>query len=202
MQPLYNIVASNAFPTLFALYIFALRVEGAQSPSPIAKGVRCELTITKMADMTMQDFVALEKLSRNNEDGYGWHTAIWWIFAVLVAIFLLWWCNKQGDGKADLAAEISQINGKLNTLEPVVKNNAEQNFKTATALAGIVQGVQDIKDYTYDQINALDNAVFKSRFHSGGCGCGNGRGGQRFIQKSTYGTPTITAEVVEECTQC
>ena len=155
-----------------------------------------------MADMTMQDFVALQKLSRSNEDGYGWHTAIWWIFAVLVAIFLLWWCNKQGDGKADLAAEISGINGKLNTLEPVVKNNAEQNFKTATALAGIVQGVEDIKDYTYGQISALDHAVFKSRFNSYGCGCGNGRGGQRFIQKSTYGTPTITAEVVEECTQC
>ena len=166
-----------------------------------------------MADMTMQDFVALQKLSRNNEDGYGWHTAIWWIFAVLVAIFLLWWCNKQGDGKADLAAEISQINGRLNTLEPVVKNNAEQNFNTATKLSGIIQGVQDIKDYTYDQIGALDNAVFKSRFahaHAHGYSYGYdyghgrdcGRSGAKFIQRSTYTPDTTTVEVVDECRQC
>ena len=43
MQPLYNIVASNAFPTLSALYIFALRVGVAHTPSPSAKGVRCGL---------------------------------------------------------------------------------------------------------------------------------------------------------------
>lgn len=159
-----------------------------------------------MAEMTMQDFVALQKLSRS-EDGYSWHTAVWWIFAVLVAIFLLWWCNKQGDGKADLAAEISQINGRLNTLEPVVKNNAEQNFNTARTLSGIVQGVQDIKDYTYDQINNLDQAVFKSRFaHNHGYGFEHGRNcggsGARFIQRSTYTPDTTTVEVVDECRQC
>lgn len=157
----------------------------------------------------MQDFVALQKLSRNGDDGYGWHTAIWWIFAVLVAIFLLWWCNKQGDGKADLAAEISQINGRLNTLEPVVKNNAEQNFNTARTLSGIVQGVQDIKDYTYDQINQLDHAVFKSRYahgygygyaHEHGRGCGGS--GAKFIQRSTYTPDTTTVEVVDECSKC
>ena len=150
-------------------------------------------------DMTMQDVLAITKMNQN-DDGYGWHTAIWWIFAVLVAIFLLWWCNKQGDGKANLAAEISEINGRLNTLEPVVKNNAEQNFNTARTLSGIVQGVQDIKDYTYDQINNLDQAVFRNRVAQG-CsrGCG---GGSRFIQRSTYGTPTTTVEVVDECNQC
>lgn len=155
--------------------------------------------------MTMQDFVALQKMTRN-DDGYGWHTAIWWIFAVLVAIFLLWWCSKQGDGKADLAAEISQINGRLNTLEPVVKNNAEQNFNTARTLSGIVQGVEDIRDYTYKSLNDLDHAVFKSRY-AHGYGYPNERGrdcgsGAKFIQRSSYGTPTTTVEVVEECRQC
>lgn len=159
-----------------------------------------------MDNMTMTDFVAFQKLSRN-DDGYGWHTAVWWIFAVLVAIFLLWWCNKQGDGKADLAAKISEMDGRLNTLEPVVKNNAEQNFNTARTLSGIVQGVQDIKDYTYDQINQLDHAVFKSRLAYGyGYGYEHGRGcggsGARFIQRSTYTPDTTTVEVVDECRQC
>ena len=160
-------------------------------------------------DMTMQDALDLAKLGRSNDEGYGWHSAIWWIFAVLVAIFLLWWCNKQGDGKANLAAEISMINGRLNTLEPVVKNNAEQNFNTARTLSGIVQGVQDIKDYTYEQIGELDRAVFKSRYAHGygnGYGYDHGRNcggsGAKFIQRSTYTPDTTTVEVVDECRQC
>lgn len=147
-----------------------------------------------MDNMTVQDFVALRKL----DEGSGWHQPIWWIVAILIAIFLLWWCNKQGDGKADLAASISQINGRLNTLEPVVKNNAEQNFNTARTLSGIVQGVEDIRDYTYSQIAALDNAVFKSRC---GCGCGSSRGA-RFLKKSTYTPSTTSVEEIDECGDC
>lgn len=148
-------------------------------------------------DMTFKDVVELTKM---NDYDSGWHQPIWWIVAILIAIFLLWWFNKQGDGKADLAAKISNLDGRLNTLEPVVKNNAEQSFNTARTLSGIVQGVEDIRDYTYKSLNDLDQAVFKSRFgqyaHHGGCGC---NGGARFVQKSTYGTPTTTVEVVEEC---
>lgn len=157
-------------------------------------------------DMTIQDILALRGI---NDETNGWHQPIWWIFAVLVVIFLLWWCNKQGDGKADLAAKISEMDGRLNTLEPVVKNNAEQNFNTARTLSGIVQGVQDIKDYTYDQLNQLDHAVFKSRYAHGygyGYGYEHGRGcggsGAKFIQRSTYTPGTTTVEVVDECRQC
>ena len=145
--------------------------------------------------MTFKDVVELTKM---NDYDSGWHQPIWWIVAILIAIFFLWWCSKQGDGKADLAAAISNLNGRLNTLEPVVKNNAEQSFNTARTLSGIVQGVEDIRDYTDKSLNDLDHAVFKSRY-SGGCGC---NGGSRFVQKSTYGTPTTTVEVVDECNHC
>ena len=145
--------------------------------------------------MTFKDVVELTKM---NDYDSGWHQPIWWIVAILIAIFFLWWCSKQGDGKADLAAKISNLDGRLNTLEPVVKNNAEQSFDTARRLSGIVQGVEDIRDYTYKSLNDLDQAVFKSRY-SGGYGC---NGGSRFVQKSTYGTPTTTVEVVDECNHC
>jgi hypothetical protein len=144
-------------------------------------------------DMTIQDVMALQKMGI---DESGWHQPIWWIFAILVAIFLLWWCNKQGDGKADLAAAISNINGRLNTLEPVVKNNAEQNFNTARTLSGIVQGVEDIRDYTYSQIAALDGAVFKSRCSSR---CSTGA---RFLKKSSYTPSTTTVEEIDTCGEC
>ena len=145
-------------------------------------------------DMTFSDVVELVK---NREDnGSGWHQPIWWIFAILVAIFLLWWCNKQGDGKADLAAAISNLNGRVSTLEPVVKNNAEQNFNTARTLAGIVQGVEDVRDYTYSQIAALDHAVFKAR-------CNSGRNSSpRFIKRSQFTPGTITVEEVDTCGEC
>lgn len=147
-------------------------------------------------DMTIQDILALRGI---NDETNGWHQPIWWIFAILVAIFLLWWCNKQGDGKADLAASISNINGRLNTLEPVVKNNAEQNFNTARTLSGIVQGVEDIRDYTYSQIAALDGAVFKSRCgHSHG-GCSTGA---RFLKKSSYTPTATTVEELDYCGGC
>ena len=155
-------------------------------------------------DMTFSDVIELVK---TREDNNGWHQPIWWIVAILIAIFLLWWCNKQGDGKADLAAAISNLNGRVSTLEPVVKNNAEQNFNTARTLSGIVQGVQDIKDYTYEQIGELDRAVFKSRYaHGYGYGYDHGRNcggsGAKFIQRSTYTPDTTTVEVVDECRQC
>ena len=147
-------------------------------------------------DMTIRDILDLRSV---NENANNWHQPMWWIFAILAVIFLLWWCNKQGDGKADLAASISNINGRLNTLEPVVKNNAEQNFNTARTLSGIVQGVEDIRDYTYSQIAALDGAVFKSRCgHSPG-GCSTGA---RFLKKSSYTPTTTTVEELDYCGGC
>lgn len=143
-------------------------------------------------DMTFRDVVELTRMGDRND---GWHQPIWWIFAILVAIFLLWWCNKQGDGKADLAAAISNLNGRVSTLEPVVKNNAEQNFNTARTLSGIVQGVEDIRDYAYGQIAALDHAVFKSRCHGH-------PGGARFIKRSSYTPGTTTVEEVDTCGEC
>lgn len=143
-------------------------------------------------DMTFRDVVELTRMGDRND---GWHQPIWWIFAILVAIFLLWWCNKQGDGKADLAAAISNLNGRVSTLEPVVKNNAEQNFNTARTLSGIVQGVEDIRDYAYGQIAALDHAVFKSRCHGHS-------GGARFIKRSSYTPGTTTVEEVDTCGEC
>lgn len=144
-------------------------------------------------DMTFSDVIELVK---TREDNNGWPQPIWWIVAILIALYLLWWSSKQGDGKADLAAAISNLNGRVSTLEPVVKNNAEQNFNTARTLSGIVQGVEDIRDYAYGQIAALDHAVFKARHHSG-CSAG-----ARFIKRSSYTPGTTTVEEVDTCGEC
>ena len=126
---------------------------------------------------------------------WGQNTALWAIVAIIIVIAFLWFCHRSGDNKAALAASVQELYGRVNTLEPVVKNNAEQNFKTATALAGIVQGVSDIREYTYGQIAALDNAVFQPVCGSRSCGCGS----DRFIKTSTFTPATVQVEQIETC---
>lgn len=149
--------------------------------------------------MTTTDFVLLDRMDDKHNGKWGQNTALWAIVAILLVLALLWFCHRQGADKADLAASIQGLYGRVNTLEPVVKNNAEQNFRTATSLAGIVQGVSDIRDYTYGEIAALDNAVFQpvcgSRRSSRGCGCGD----DRFIKKSIFTPSTVEVEQIESC---
>lgn len=138
------------------------------------------------------------KGTEHKESGmWGQNTALWAIVAIIIVIAFLWFCHRSGDNKAELAASVQELYGRVNTLEPVVKNNAEQNFKTATVLSGIVQGVSDIREYTYTQIASLDNAVFQPvcGSHRSSCGCGN----DRFIKKSTFTPSTVEVEQIESC---
>lgn len=151
-----------------------------------------------MDNLTIRDVLDLTNGKEHKEGGmWGQNTALWAIVAIIIVIAFLWFCHRSGDNKAELAASVQELYGRVNTLEPVVKNNAEQSFRTATSLAGIVQGVSDIRDYTYSQIASLDNAVFQpvcgSRRSS--CGCGD----DRFIKKSTFTPSTVTVEQIESC---
>ena len=153
-----------------------------------------------MDNLTLRDALDLMNGKEHKENGmWGQNTALWAIVAIIIVIAFLWFFHRSGDNKAELAASVQELYGRVNTLEPVVKNNAEQNFKTATALSGIVQGVSDIREYTYSQIASLDNAVFQpvcgSRRSSRGCGCGD----DRFIKKSTFTPSTVEVEQIESC---
>lgn len=146
-------------------------------------------------EMTLRDALDLIKSERHDGGKWGQNTALWAIVAVVIILALLWFCHRQGSDKADLAASIQGLYGRVSTLEPVVKNNAEQNFKTAASLAGIVQGVSDIREYTYSQINNLDNAVFQPVCGTRSCGCG----GDRFVKTSTFTPSTVQVEQIETC---
>lgn len=151
-----------------------------------------------MDNLTLRDALDLMNGKEHKESGmWGQNTALWAIVAIIIVIAFLWFCHRSGDNKAELAASVQELYGRVNTLEPVVKNNAEQNFKTATVLSGIVQGVSDIREYTYTQIASLDNAVFQpvcgSRRSSRGCG------DDRFIKKSTFTPSTVEVEQIESC---
>lgn len=149
-------------------------------------------------DLTVQDVLSLVGNKEHKEGGWwGQNTALWAIVAVIIVLALLWFCHRQGSDKADLAASIQGLYGRVNTLEPVVKNNAEQNFKTATTLSGIVQGTSDLRDYTISSLNSLNGAVFTPVFSSArrSCGCGE----DRFVKKSTFTPSTVEVEQIESC---
>lgn len=151
-----------------------------------------------MDNLTLRDALDLMNGNEHKESGmWGQNTALWAIVAIIIVIAFLWFCHRSGDNKAELAASVQELYGRVNTLEPVVKNNAEQNFKTATVLSGIVQGVSDIREYTYTQIASLDNAVFQPvcGSHRSSHGCGD----DRFIKKSTFTPSTVEVEQIESC---
>lgn len=151
-----------------------------------------------MDNLTLRDALDLMNGNEHKESGmWGQNTALWAIVAIIIVIAFLWFCHRSGDNKAELAASVQELYGRVNTLEPVVKNNAEQNFKTATVLSGIVQGVSDIREYTYTQIASLDNAVFQPvcGSHRSSRGCGD----DRFIKKSTFTPSTVEVEQIESC---
>lgn len=107
-------------------------------------------------------------------DGGGWgrNTALFGILIVLAVIFVFWWCYQSGKDKADLAASIQQVYGRLNCIEPVVKNNAEQLYNVNGVLKGTIQGVEDIKERTYENLAVLNRAVYAPTI-----GCNRNRGG-------------------------
>lgn len=107
-------------------------------------------------------------------DGGGWgrNTALFGILIVLAVIFVFWWCYQSGKDKADLAASIQEVYGRLNCIEPVVKNNAEQLYNVNGVLKGTIQGVEDIKERTYENLAVLNRAVYVPTI-----GCNRNRGG-------------------------
>lgn len=148
-----------------------------------------------MENLTMSDVLELQKM-KSHDGKWGQNTALWAIVAILIVLALLWYCHKQGTDNANLAASIQGLYGRVNTLEPVVKNNAELGFKTATTLSGIVQGTSDLREYAVAQLAALDDAVFAPVCGSRrSCGCGS----DRFVKRSTFTPSTVEVEQVETC---
>lgn len=125
----------------------------------------------------------------------GQNTGIWAIVAVISVIAFLWFCHKNGEDKANLAASIQNLYGRVNTLEPVVADNVAVIRKVGNTLSATVQGVQCIKD----DVSALDGAVFTSRCgRGGGCGCND----TRYIAKNNYTLAGSTLEQIETCGGC
>lgn len=137
-------------------------------------------------------------MGETSHDGkWGTNTALFGILIVLAVIFVFWWCYQSGKDKADLAASIQQLYGRVNCIEPVVKNNAQQLYDINGDLKGIVQGVQDFKERSYENLAVLNRSVFTTTFgcnrnrNGGGC---NSTGYRKQEKFESCGTELIQVE--------
>ena len=148
-----------------------------------------------MEGMSVQDLMAYNELTRDHHEGkWSIATSLWVIVGVAVVILLLWWMHKQGDAKADLAASIQGLYGRVNALEPAVTAQGNSIYALNGVMSATTQAIGDFKSVTEAQLAALDGAVFTSRC-AGGCN----NGGTRFTKRDNYCLSDSSLQAVETC---
>lgn len=148
--------------------------------------------------MTIQDAAALREMMGSDHGGkWGQNTALWAIVAIAIVIAFLWFCRKAGDDKADLAASVQNLYGRVNAIEPAVTAQGNSISELKSVTTATTQAVGDFKATALRNLNALDNAVFVSRCggEHRGCGCED----SRFIKKSVFTPSTVSVEQIETC---
>ncbi|MEG1290418.1 MAG: hypothetical protein RRY36_08115 [Bacteroidaceae bacterium] len=161
-----------------------------------------------MADFNLTDYLAMREVTgdgngMDHEKGGRWSvaTSLWVIVGILIVLGLFWWCYRGGADKADLASTIQRLGGRLDCIEPNVKQNADRMYGVAQTVAATVQGVADIKECYGNSINRLDDAVFEPVIGCGsgrrGCGCGDKD--QRFVEHKSYALASTNVDVYNTC---
>lgn len=127
---------------------------------------------------------------------WGQNTALWAIVAIIVVIAFLWFCRKAGDDKADLAASVQGLYGRVNAIEPAVTAQGNSISELKSVTTATTQAVGDFKATAMRNLNALDEAVFTSRCgERRGCGCSD----SRFVKTSVFTPSTTSIEQIETC---
>lgn len=152
-----------------------------------------------MAEMTVQDLAALQELTKDKHPGkWSENTALWAIVIVLIILALMWYINRVGSDKADLAASIQSATSRVNALEVATTTQGNNLMSINSVLSATAQAVGDFKSVANQQLAALDGAVFMPR--SGGCGCnGNGTGSARFVKRANYCLEDQSLQEIDTC---
>ena len=147
--------------------------------------------------MNFSDYLAMREVMEHEGKGgvWGQNTALWAIVAIIIVIAFLWWCNKNGDSKAELAASIQNLYGRIGSMEPIVMRHDANLTSLNSVTSATTQAVGDFKDFTNRNLEALDGAVFVPRCSRGGCSGGN----SRFVKKDNYCLDSSSLQAIETC---
>ena len=145
---------------------------------------------------TINEWMAYNEITRDHHEGkWSIATSLWVIVGVAVVILLLWWMHKQGDAKADLAASIQGLYGRVNAIEPVVTAQGNNLYSINSVLSATTQAFGDFKGVTDAQLAALNGAVYVPRCSSG---CG-GNGNARFVKRANYCLSDSSLQEIDTC---
>lgn len=158
------------------------------------------------SNMTLSEYIAVEELKHQHRDGWGSTTALWVIAAIILVVAIVYNWVKSCNEKVRFATGLSDLNGRVNCLAPQVDTLNKQMYGAAQAFAGLTVGVDDLKNRTSAQLDALNNTVFWNPVNQGyfrgnnGCGCNRGCSPSRvFAQTQTYKPGDSQVTVTETC---
>ena len=147
--------------------------------------------------MTVQDLAALQELTKDKHPGkWSENTALWAIVIVLIILALMWYINRVGSDKADLAASIQSATSRVNALEIATTNQGNNLTSINSVLSATTQAVGDFKSVANQQLAALDAAVFVPRSSNSGC---NGNGSARFVKRANYCLEDSSLQEIDTC---
>lgn len=152
-----------------------------------------------MDNLSIQDLFAYRELSGdNNKHDCRWSmsTSLWVIVGIIFVIALLWYVHRTGNDKADLAASIQKLYGRVDAIEPAVTAQGNNIYALNSVMSATTQAVGDFKTLANEQLASLNGAVFTSR-----CGCGNGcgNGSPRFVKRDNYCLNDSSLQAIETC---
>lgn len=149
-----------------------------------------------MEGMTIQDVMALNEITRKDHHEGKWSmaTSLWVIVGIIFVVALLWYVHRSGADKADLAASVQKLVGRVDAIEPAVTAQGNNLFNINSVLSATTQAFGDYKNVAEAQLASLNGAVFTSRC-SGGCN----NGGTRFTKRDNYCLSDSSLQAVETC---
>ena len=146
-------------------------------------------------DMTFQDVMALSQMNKEEHKEGNWSvaTSLWVIVGIIFVIALLWYVHTSGKDKADLAAAVQNVVGRVNAIEPAVTAQGNSITSINGVLSATTQAIGDYKAVANAQLAALDDAVFVAR-------CSNGcNGNSRFVKRDNYSLCDSSLQSIETC---
>ena len=151
-----------------------------------------------MADMTVQDLAALQELTKDKHPGkWSENTALWSIVVILIILALMWYINRIGADKADLAAAVQSTVSRVNSLETATTAQGNDIKDLNKVVSATTQAVGDFKATASDMLANLNDATFVPR--NSGCGCNHGEGSARFVKRANYCLEDQSLQEIDTC---
>ena len=149
-----------------------------------------------MADMTVQDLAALQDLTKDKHSGkWSENTALRAIVIVLIILALMWYINRVGADKADLAASIQSATSRISAVEVATKAQGDDIKDLNKVVSSTTQAQADFQYTAGEQIAMLNRATFVPR---GGRGC-NGEGSARYVKRANYCLEDQSLQEIDTC---